>query len=137
MLDANIAAAVLDAVNGVATLPDPVTPLKVRLIRVNGSATVNGTEVSTAAGGGVGAGYTAGGQSVAFDAAVAGTETAAALSADVVWANLAATTVAGIEVWDSDTPPKRWQLGPLPLARTVVDGSSFTLSAALVADTLT
>lgn len=131
-LDVNRANELLDVIHGVDTLTAPTTPMTIRLIRINGSASAAGTEVTAGAGGGTGAGYTAGGEDATFTAAAAG---AATLDADVVWANMPATTVAGIEVWDSAVTPKRWEWGTFT-PRVLGSGDGFTLTPALFTSAL-
>ncbi|MDP8971143.1 MAG: hypothetical protein M3N52_11755 [Actinomycetota bacterium] len=115
---------VLDAVNGVAAFQAPVTPLRVRLMTVNGTTTAAGTELATGAGGGSGPGYTAGGQAVSFPAAADG---AVSPTATLRWDNMPATTIVGGEIWDSAATPKRWQFAALTEAKTLASGDAFEL----------
>lgn len=124
---------VLDAINGVASFAAPTTPMKVRLMTANGSATAAGTELSTSAGAGAGAGYTAGGASVTFGAAATG---AAAPTALLRWDNMPATTIVGVEIWDSAGTPKRWQYAPLATSKTLTSGDAFELPVASFSETL-
>jgi hypothetical protein len=124
---------VLDAINGVASFSAPTAPMKVRLMTANGDATNAGTEQTTASGSGSGSGYTAGGQSVTFASAVNGT---AAPTATLRWDNMPATTIVGIEVWDSAGTPKRWQYGALSSAKALSSGDSFELPVASFTETL-
>src|SRR5688572_4342899 len=95
---------VLDALNGTAAFVATVGPVKVRLMTANGTATAAGTELSTSAGGGSGAGYTAGGQTVTFPAAANGLVSP---DATLRWDNMPDVTIVGAELWDSS--PKRIQ----------------------------
>lgn len=124
---------ILDAVHGVDTLVEPTLPLSVRLMRINGSATAPGTEVTPGAGGGAGAGYATGGAEVDFAAAADG---AATLVDDAVWVNMPVTTVAGVEVWDDAAVPLRWTFGAFNPPIVLASGGSLTLTPALFASTL-
>lgn len=125
---------VLDAINGVASFAAPTTPMKVRLMTANGDATTAGTEQSTASGSGSGSGYTAGGLSVTFASAAAG---AASPTAVVRWDNMPATTIVGVEIWDSAGTPKRFQYAALTASKTLASGDSFELPVASFTETLT
>jgi hypothetical protein len=97
-----------------------------------GSASTAGTELSTGAGDGVGAGYTAGGEEIAFDAA---TGAAGAPDADIDWVNLDPVTITGVEIWDSAGTPFRWQYAALPEARVLSASSNdFRLPATTFAE---
>lgn len=125
---------VLDALNGVAAFTAPTTPLKVRLMTANGTATAAGTELGTGAGSGTGAGYTAGGATIAFNAA--GTDGQTEPTATVRWDNLPACTIVGVELWDSAGTPKRLQFGALVASKAVSSGDSFELPAVDFSETL-
>ncbi|MFF4791845.1 hypothetical protein ACFY2M_19250 [Streptomyces sp. NPDC001276] len=107
----------LDWILGVGTPSRPATPLKVALVTANGSDTANGTEVA-------GGSYARKNLSVA--AAVNG---ATSNSADLVWTGMPATTVVGVEVWDSASTPVRLWYGPLTASRTVAAGDELRLPA--------
>jgi hypothetical protein len=126
---------VLDALNGVAAFSAPTTPIKVRLMTTNGSATVNGTQLATGAGSGSGAGYTAGGQAVTFNAA--GTDGQTEPTATVRWDNMPVCTIVGAELWDSAGTPKRIQFGALTAPKTLASGDAFELPVADFSETLT
>lgn len=106
----------LDFINGL-TATAPTTPLKVALVTANGSDMAAGTEVT-------GGGYAR--QSLSVAAAVNG---ATSNSADLVWNNMPAVTVAGVEVWDSAGTPVRLWYGALTASRTVNAGDDFKLVA--------
>ncbi|GAA2192737.1 phage tail fiber protein [Streptomyces bangladeshensis] len=95
----------------------PTAPLKVALVTANGDETTAGTEVT-------GGGYAR--QTLSVGAAVAG---ATSNSADLVWTNMPAATVVGIEVWDSAGTPVRLWYGPLTVSRTVAAGDELRLVA--------
>jgi hypothetical protein len=128
MLDRAFANKVLDALHTITPFSEPTAPLKVRLMIVMGTATTNGTELSTGAGGGAGAGYTAGGATLPYSASSGGS---AGISASVTWTNMPACTIFGIEVWDSAGTPLRVELGTFSEAKVVPSGDSFTLSSSL------
>jgi len=83
----------------------PVLPLVARLMTANGSDSAPGTEVANAGG----SSYAP--QSAPFGAATAGNP--ALNSADIVFANMPACTVAGVEIWDSAGTPVRWWWGAI------------------------
>lgn len=95
----------------------PTTPLKVALVTANGSDTAAGTEV-------VGGSYAR--QNLTVAAAASG---ATSNSADLVWTNMPAVTVVGVEVWDSAGTPVRLWYGPLTASRTVAAGDELRLTA--------
>lgn len=106
----------LDFINGL-TATAPTTPLKVALVTANGDDTTAGTEVT-------GGGYAR--QTLTVAAAVTG---ATSNSADLVFTNMPAVTVAGVEIWDSAGTPVRLWYGPLTASRTVNAGDDFKLVA--------
>lgn len=85
------------------TTTAPTLPLMVRLMTANGSDAAPGTEVVNAGG------STYAPQAAAFPAASGTTQTAN--SADIVFSNMPATTVVGVEIWDSAATPFRWWWG--------------------------
>ncbi|MFI8191373.1 hypothetical protein ACIF8T_21560 [Streptomyces sp. NPDC085946] len=106
----------LDFILGLAATA-PTTPLKVALVTANGDDTTPGTEVT-------GGGYAR--QNLSVAAAVSG---ATSNSADLVWTNLPAVTVVGVEIWDSAGSPVRLWYGPLSASRTVATGDELRLTA--------
>ncbi|SDL28078.1 phage tail fiber protein [Streptomyces indicus] len=106
----------LDFILGLAATA-PTTPLKVALVTANGSDTAAGTEV-------VGGSYAR--QNLTVAAAASG---ATSNSADLVWTNMPAVTVVGVEVWDSAGTPVRLWYGPLTASRTVAAGDELRLTA--------
>jgi hypothetical protein len=106
----------LDFINGL-TATAPTTPLKVALVTANGDDATAGTEVT-------GGGYAR--QSLTVAAAVNG---ATSNSADLVWTNMPAVTVVGVEIWDSAGTPVRLWYGPLSASRTVAAGDELRLVA--------
>jgi hypothetical protein len=106
----------LDFILGLAATA-PTSPLKVALVTANGDETTAGTEVT-------GGSYAR--QNLTVAAAVNG---ATSNSADLVWADMPAATVVGVEIWDSAGAPVRLWYGPLAASRTVAAGDEFRLAA--------
>lgn len=106
----------LDWLTGNSTTA-PTLPLKAALVTANGTDSAAGTEAT-------GGSYTR--QSIAFTAAAGG---AASNSADVVFTNMPAATIVGIEIWDSAGSPVRWWHGALAASRTTAAGDEFKLAA--------
>lgn len=95
----------------------PTSPLKLRLMTANGSASAAGTEVT-------GGSYSS--KTIAFNAASGGS---AAHTADITFGSMPACTVVGLEIWDSAGTPVRQWWGPLSASRTVAAGDSITFNA--------
>ena len=106
----------LDFILGL-TSTAPTAPLKVALVTAAGSDTVAGTEVT-------GGSYAR--QSLTVGAAASG---ATSNSADVVFTGMPATTVVGVEIWDSAGTPVRLWYGNLAASRTVAAGDELRLAA--------
>ena len=90
-----------------ATYTATTTPIRVRLMTANGSATAAGTELAS------GGSYVAGtGQSLtaALGTASAGSVTT---TSAVVFANMPASTIVGIELWDNNASPIRKWFGTI------------------------
>ena len=113
-------ARVLNWLTGNSTVA-PVGPLMARLMTANGSDSANGTEVTN----GGGSSYSP--QSVTFGAATAGNP--ASNSADVVFANMPACTVVGVEIWDSAGTPFRWWWGASTASVPVSLGTTLRIVA--------
>jgi hypothetical protein len=99
----------------------PTLPLMVRLMTANGSDSAAGTEVVN------GGGSTYAPQPVAVGAATGTTQ--AVNTADLVFANMPAATVVGIEIWDSAGTPFRWWFGAAAVSRTTVLGDTLRIVA--------
>lgn len=99
-----------------------VAPIGCRLMTAVGTNTTNGTELPT------GGGYTAGtgAPAVTFAAAAAGS---VASNVAVTVTNMPATTINGIELWDSSATPRRLWWGPLTSAKTTNAGDTFTIAS--------
>lgn len=95
------------------TTTAPTTALQVRLMSANGSDSAAGTEVSGNPR-----------QTVTFSASSAGaTSNPGALN----FTSMPATTVVGIEIWDTGGP-FRWWWGPLAANKTTNSGDTFTIA---------
>jgi len=106
------------------TTTAPTGPLNVRLMTANGSDSAAGTEVVNAGG----STYVA--QTAAFPvASTSGGVTTTANSADVVFANMPACTVVGLEIWDSAGTPFRWWWGAATASKTVNLGDTIRILA--------
>jgi hypothetical protein len=100
----------------------PTLPYLVRLMTANGSDSAAGTEVTN----GGGSAYSP--QSVAFPAAV-GSGGPVGNSSDVVFANMPAATIVGIELWDSNGTPFRWWWGAAVAPKTTNLGDTLKILA--------
>jgi len=114
-------ARILNFLTGNAPATAPTAPLKVRLMTVNGSDSAAGTEVVNAGG------STYAAQTVTFPAATGTTSTVN--SADVVFTNMPAATIVGLEIWDSAGTPFRWWWGPSVLPKTTNLGDTLRILA--------
>lgn len=99
----------------------PTLPLMVRLMTANGSDSAPGTEATNSGG------STYAPQSVAVGAATGTTQ--AVNSADLVFANMPAATIVGIEIWDSAGTPFRWWYGAATASRTTALGDTIRIVA--------
>ena len=99
----------------------PTGPLMVRLMTANGSDSAAGTEVTNSGG----STYTP--QSVTFTAATPGVNSPS--SADVVFTNMPAATIVGVEIWDSAGTPFRWWWGAAVAPQTTVLGNTLRIIA--------
>jgi hypothetical protein len=120
-LDQTFSNKLLDASVG-GTLTSPTTPITCRLMTANGTNTSNGTELAT------GGGYTSGtgAPTVTFAAASAGSK---ASNVAVTVTNMPATTINGVELWDSAGSPIRTWWGALTAAKTTNSGDTFTIAS--------
>lgn len=127
--DGTRGAQVMDAVNGTTTLVATTTPVRLRQMTAQGSATANGTELATSGG------YTAGAgaPSLTFAAASTTTGTAASNSA-VTITNMPATTIVAVELWDSNATPKRQLQGSIT-SKTTNAGDTLSYASGAVTDT--
>jgi len=100
----------------------PTTPITCRLMTAVGTNTSNGTELAT------GGGYTSGtgAPQVTFASASGGSM---ASNIAVTVTNMPATTINGIEIWDSSGSPRRMWWGPLTSPNTTNSGDTFTIAS--------
>ena len=120
-LDQTFSNRLLDSSVGTA-FTAPTTPVTCRLMTANGTNTTNGTELATSGG------YTSGtgAPTVTFAAASAGSK---ASNVAVTVTNMPATTINGVELWDSSGSPVRLWWGPLTAAKTTNSGDTFTIAS--------
>lgn len=104
------------------TTTAPTMPYSVRLMTTNGSDSAAGTEVVNAGG----STYSA--QTVAFPAA-SGSGGPVGNSADVVFLNMPACTVVGVELWDAAGTPFRWWWGAATANKTLNLGDTLRIVA--------
>ena len=129
MLDATFADQLLDASLGTTPLAPVVLPVRCRLMTVNGVSTANGTELPN------GGGYTAGtGAPAVTFAASAGQATTN--NSGVIVTSMPASTIVGIELWDSSSVPRRLHLGALAVSKIVNLGDTFELISGEIAAAL-
>jgi hypothetical protein len=128
-LDQTRANQILDAIHAVTPLTASTAPTKLRLMTANGTSTANGTELTT------GGGYTSGtgAPTVAWTAAAAGSQPS---SGAVSVANMPASTVVGVEVWDSAGTPKRQEFGALAASKTLASGDTLSFAAGAITSSL-
>lgn len=103
------------------TTTAPTLPLMARLMTANGSDSTPGTEVTNAGG------STYAPQSVAFDPAASGVP--ADNTADIVFSNMPAATIVGVEIWDSNGTPFRWWYGAATANKTTTLGDTLRIVA--------
>lgn len=111
----------LAASSGQAAYVPPTPPVVVALVTVMGTATAPGTEVvntTTPA-----SQYAR--QPITFAPPSAG---GIASSNALTYLNMPATTVVGVDEWDSAAPPVRRWFGPLSTPKSVNAGDTFSVS---------
>lgn len=108
--------ALLDALVGTAGYT-ATTPMKLALVTSNGTDSAAGTEVA-------GGSYAR--ATITFNAASGGTIDN---SATISFTNMPASTVTGIEVWDSAGTPVRLFYGALSASKTVSSGDTLEFAA--------
>lgn len=112
----------LDGSLATASYVASVAPIRCRLMTANGSATAAGTELATSGG------YTSGtgAPSVTFASAAAAV---AASNSAVTVTNMPATTINGVELWDSAGTPLRKWWGALASPKTTNSGDTFSIAS--------
>lgn len=108
----------LNASLGKATYVATVTPLKLRLVTANGSATSAGTAVS-------GGSYTDQDITAAVATASGG---ATSNSGVITFTGMPAVTIVGVEIWDSASTPIRKWYGALTASKTTAIGDSISFA---------
>jgi hypothetical protein len=120
-LDQTFSNGLLQASVGGSFTP-PTTPITCRLMTANGTNTADGTELATSGGYVSGTGA----PQVTFAAASGGSM---ASNIAVTVTNMPATTINGVELWDSEGSPKRLWWGALTAAKTTNSGDTFTIAS--------
>ena len=125
MFDQAFAKQIQDHIHGNTALTQPTAPFRLRQMTAVGSASANGTELAT------GGGYTqgTGAPTIPFGAATTASPSVAQNSSAVTITNMPATTINGVEIWNSNGTPGRQELGNLASAKTTASGD--TLSYAI------
>lgn len=100
-------------------------PIAIRLMTANGSATANGTELTS------GGSYVAGtGLSIGANWA-APSGTSQSTNAAVSQANMPAATIVGVELWDASGTPQRIEFGSMT-NKTTQAGDTLTFTSGAV-----
>lgn len=129
-LYASSAKKVQDHIHGVATFAALTLPMKVRAFTANPTSAGGGTQVAT------GGGYTAGGTSMAWDAASNASPSVAANQA-AQWLNWPRVeTVTAIDTTDSSGTPVPLEFGALTSSKLMGVGDTLSLSAGAVTSAL-
>lgn len=110
----------IDASLGTATFTATVTPLKVRLVTTTSTALAAGVEVANAGG----SSYAP--QIITFAVAATGSATN---NVTLNFTNMPATTVLGVELWDSSGTPARKWFGALQGPKATSLGDTFQISS--------
>lgn len=105
---------------GISTYTAVTGAMKVALVTATGSATAAGTEV-------VGGSYAR--QTVVFSAPVAG---ATSNNATINFTSMPATTVTGIDIYDSAGSPVRRAFGALAASKTTSAGDTLSFAAGAI-----
>jgi hypothetical protein len=127
LLDALHPSGTNTAVVGTKTIQGPI---RVRFMTANGSDTANGTELST------GGSYTAGsGVSIDSNWAASSAKTKAT-NATIQQTNMPASTIVGIELWDSTGTPQRIDWGSMT-SKTTQAGDTLSFSSAAISVAIT
>lgn len=131
-LDQAFAKAIQDHIHGSTALAQPTAPYRLRQMTANGSASANGTELATSGG------YTAGtgAPTIAFGAATTASPSVASSSGAVTITNMPATTIVGVEIWNSNGTPSRQEWGALAASKTTASGDTLSYSAGAVTSSL-
>lgn len=127
-LDQAFAQDIQDHIHGNTALTQPTGPFRLRQMTANGTASANGTELTT------GGGYTSGtgAPTIAFSGATLATPSVSASSGVVSITNMPATTIVGVEIWNSNGTPGRQEWGALTASKTTASGDTLSYAAGAV-----
>ena len=104
---------------GIAAGTSPTTPMMLRLMSANGSASSNGTQVT-------GGSYAAQNLTAALGTESNGTVTT---TSAVSFTGMPATTTTGAEIWDSNGTPRRAWWAALAASKTTASGDTLTFAS--------
>lgn len=121
-LDQAEASRLLRASLGITSYTAPTTPMMLRLMSANGSASSNGTQVT-------GGSYAPQNLTAALGTEANGSVTNSGV---VTFTGMPATTTTGIEVWDSNASPRRAWQGALSVSKTTGAGDSLSFPASSI-----
>lgn len=121
-LDQAEANRLLNAMLGKASYTAPTTPIRLRLMTANGSASAAGTEVTNSGG----SAYAS--QDISTALPSGGTNGSITNTSAITFTNMPAVTTVGAEGWDSAGTPRRAFLGPLTSSKTTALGDSLTFA---------
>lgn len=119
-----IANKAMDHINAVTPFTEPTSPLKLKLMTANGSATSAGTEVT-------GGSYVA--QTITMGSSSAGV---AANTNAITFSAMPADTVVGVEIWDTAGTPLRLWWGAVTTSQTYASGNNATVAVGAISTTL-
>jgi hypothetical protein len=103
----------------------PVTPIKVRLLTVTGTASAAGTEAS-------GGSYAAQQIDTHMAAATSANPSVGATNAILTYTNMPAATITGIDIFDNAGTPFRWWWGGLTANKTTNAGDTLSFSSGAI-----
>jgi hypothetical protein len=131
-LDQAFAKAIQDHIHGGTALAQPTAPYRLRQMTAVGSASANGTELGSSGG------YTAGvgAPTIAFGAATTASPSVATSSTAQTITNMPATTINGVEIWNSNGTPGRQELGNLAAAKTTASGDTLSYAIGAITSSL-
>lgn len=131
-LDQTFAKQIQDHIHGNTALTQPTAPFRLRQMTANGSGSANGTELATSGG------YTSGtgAPTIAFGASTTAVPAVASNSGAVTITNMPASTIVGVEIWNSNGTPGRQEWGALTASRTIASGDTLSYAIAAVTSSL-
>lgn len=131
-LDQGFAKQIQDHIHGGTALPQPTAPFRLRQMTANGSGSANGAELASSGG------YTAGtgAPTIAFGSATTAVPSVSSSSGGVTITNMPATTIVGVEIWNSNGTPGRQEWGALSSSKTTASGDTLSYSAGAVTSSL-